>query len=272
MISKKYEGQCDVDGYIRIGSTRIISYSSGILKGSDVIFEVVFECLVCNPVEGMLIDCQVKNITKAGIRADVPEGPDEISPVVIFVARDHHVNSSYFASIQSGQNIKIRVIGSRFELNDKYVSVIAELVEEKYKFTKKQISENIQISSASGFSKTMKIIPKKKTIIKPLTSIISEEPAEPVEAEEIKLSAPGLQEDIEKQEIEKTAQVEEVQPSFKPASINVNLPEINVQDNVEKVLSPEMPIPLPEPVVEPVIATTTQKRTIKRKPILKIKE
>ena len=30
-----------------------------------------------------------------------------------------------------GDKIKVRVIGQRFELNDKYISVIAELIEDK---------------------------------------------------------------------------------------------------------------------------------------------
>jgi len=76
----------------------------------------------------MLIDCIARNITKAGIRAELG---DDISPVVIFIARDHNYLSDYFNSISENDNIKVRVIGQRFELNDKYVSVIAEIVEQK---------------------------------------------------------------------------------------------------------------------------------------------
>ena len=53
------------------------------------------------------------------------------SPVVVFVARDHRHLNDYFNSIAEGDSIKVRVIGQRFELNDRYVSVIAEVVEQR---------------------------------------------------------------------------------------------------------------------------------------------
>jgi hypothetical protein len=37
----------------------------------------------------------------------------------------------YFSTIEEGSKFTARVIGQRFELNDKYVSIIAELVEPK---------------------------------------------------------------------------------------------------------------------------------------------
>lgn len=131
IISSQIEGKCAVEGYIKPGSINILTYSNGILNGDNITFEVVFECLVCSPVEGMHIDAIAKNITKAGIRAETNE---DISPVVIFIARDHHYKSehiTYFSSIQENDNIKIRVIGQRYELNDKYISVIGELIKPK---------------------------------------------------------------------------------------------------------------------------------------------
>ena len=116
VIASEIEGKCIVEGYIKPNSTKILTYSSGEISGINVIFEVVFECFVCSPVEGMHIKCIAKNITKAGIRAETPEEP---SPVVIFVARDHHTTKPYFAKVQPNDNITVRVIGQRFELNDK---------------------------------------------------------------------------------------------------------------------------------------------------------
>ena len=130
VIASEIEGKCIVEGFVKPLSTKILSYSSGEINGVNVMFEVVFECLVCSPVEGMHIRCVVKNITKAGIKAETEEDP---SPVIIFVARDHHNTSAYFANVKVDETIKVRVIGQRFELNDKYVSIIAELVEPKKK-------------------------------------------------------------------------------------------------------------------------------------------
>jgi hypothetical protein len=87
MIAYQMDGKCVVEGYIKPNSIKIISYSNGIIKGDEVAFEVVFECLVCLPVEGMHITAIAKNITKAGIRAEINE---EHSPLIIFIARDHN--------------------------------------------------------------------------------------------------------------------------------------------------------------------------------------
>ena len=129
-IKSNFEGKCLVEGFIKPNSAKIITYSTGIIyRGSSVSFEVIFECEVCFPVEGMLVSCVAKNITKAGIRA---ESATEVpSPVVVFIAKDHHYNVSHFNDVKEGDKINVRVIGQRFELNDKFVSIIGELVKEK---------------------------------------------------------------------------------------------------------------------------------------------
>ena len=126
-IKNKYEGKCSKEGFIKPNSIKLVTYSSGLLKNGKIEFDVVYECFICKPVEGMIIqNCIVKNVTKAGIRAETKE---EVSPVVIFISRDHHYQNSDFGSINENDSIIIRVIGIRYELNDKYISIIAEYVD-----------------------------------------------------------------------------------------------------------------------------------------------
>lgn len=127
IISLDIEGKCILQGFVKPGSVKVQNYSSGIILTDKILFNVTIECYVCNPVEGMIINCIADNITKAGIRAVISK---ENSPLLIFVARDHNYMSSYFNSINENDNIKIKVIGQRFELNDKYISIIASLVED----------------------------------------------------------------------------------------------------------------------------------------------
>lgn len=121
-----YEGKCLVEGFVKPGSTNIVTHSSGIIQSTNILFTVVFECQVCFPVEGTLISCIAKNITKAGIRGESAD--EKPSPIVVFIARDHHFNVKQFSNIQEGDKFNARVIGQRFELNDKYISIIAELI------------------------------------------------------------------------------------------------------------------------------------------------
>ena len=122
------EGKCIDEGYIRPNSIKIVSYSAGVIIGNNVIFNILFECLVCRPVEGMRFRALVKNVTKAGIRAEINETK---SPVVVFIARDHHYKSKEFALLKEGDDVNVRVIGIRYELNDEYISIIGELVAKK---------------------------------------------------------------------------------------------------------------------------------------------
>ena len=129
-ISFHYEGKCVVEGFIKPQSTKIITYSSGTIKrGNLVSFDVVFECQVCFPVEGTNISCIAKTNTKAGITAESAD--EKPSPIIVFIARDHHYFSSQFNDVKEGDKINIRVIGQRFELNDKFVSIIGELVRQQ---------------------------------------------------------------------------------------------------------------------------------------------
>ena len=133
-IKRKLEGnlynKCTKEGYIRNNSIVILSYSSGVIEADNVIFDVMFECEICHPVEGQIIKCQVKNITRAGIRA-IYNSKDIKSPITIFIARDHHYNNEEFSKITETQDITIQVIGIRYELNDETISVLGELKKTK---------------------------------------------------------------------------------------------------------------------------------------------
>jgi|TARA_Y200000002_G_scaffold311291_1_gene268294 DNA-directed RNA polymerase subunit E'/Rpb7 len=135
-LAKQLEGKCSVEGYIKPGTIKIITYSSGLIETSSILFEIVLECQICLPVENMLIKCKALNITKAGIRAQLNEEP---SPLIIFIARDHHYkNPELFSSIKESDEIIVKIIGQRFELNDPAISVIAELIDFEKKIKKKK--------------------------------------------------------------------------------------------------------------------------------------
>ena len=105
-VLNELSGKCAKEGYIKYNSINILTHSSGIINDNNVIFDVVFEAQVCHPVEGMKLKCIVKNTTKAGIRAEINE---EISPIVIFVARDHYYEDDYFSSRKEGDIITINI-------------------------------------------------------------------------------------------------------------------------------------------------------------------
>ena len=121
---KELEGKCRKEGYIRPNSSTIVSYSTGLLKGDSVMYDVIYSVDACFPYENMELMCKIKNITKIGIRGVIT---DTYNPIVLFISREHNANKN-FEDYEEGQTIKIRVIGHRFELNDEFISVIGEIL------------------------------------------------------------------------------------------------------------------------------------------------
>ena len=125
------EGKCISEGYVQPKSVSIVNYSSGMVKGDKIEFCVVFQCKTCLPVEGMWIyQCKVKSVTKAGIHANVFDEQNNI-PATVFVVRDHFMELPYFNTIKENDTIDIRVIGTRFELNDSCIEVLGNLIQNK---------------------------------------------------------------------------------------------------------------------------------------------
>ena len=127
-LKELHEGKCIAEGYVKKNSIKIITYSSGKICTSGILYEIAFECYVCFPVEGQLLNCIATNITKAGIKATSLESP---SPFVVFISRDHQLSNKKFNTISEKDHFIARIIGQRFELNDPYISIIAEIDEKK---------------------------------------------------------------------------------------------------------------------------------------------
>jgi len=127
-ISADVEGRWIVEGYVKPKSINITSYSSGKVNGNLVEYHATFECMICNPVEGMVVYAIVKTITKAGIHAKVIDDEDN-EPITVFIARDHHINNTLFDEVKENAKIKVTIIGNRFELNDTTICTIGYIKE-----------------------------------------------------------------------------------------------------------------------------------------------
>jgi len=121
---KRIERKCRNEGYVRMGSASVLTYSTGLLTSDSIIYNVAYTVDVCFPYENMEIECKIKNITKIGIRAVISE---HNNPIVMFISREHNPDKD-FDQYKEGQIINVKVLGHRFELNDEYISVIGELL------------------------------------------------------------------------------------------------------------------------------------------------
>jgi len=162
------EGRCITEGFIKPHSTRIIDFKCGKIIAKNVQFNIVIECHVCNPRAQSVISCVAKNITQAGIRA---LSDDEYSPIVVYITRDFGVDSdkTYYNSIKEGDKINIKVIGKRFEMNDKHIQIIGFLVHPK--------KERISVATPSHSKKSFVAVNASPS---PSSTTMTEEKEEPV--------------------------------------------------------------------------------------------
>jgi DNA-directed RNA polymerase subunit E'/Rpb7 len=128
LIQKKLHGKCNKNGLVRNNSIKLLNYSSGVVDHCKVVFHVNYECEVCNPVEGMVVKCIIKNITKAGIRAELEEYDNNKSPIVIFIAREHNNSKDAFLDLKENDKITVKIVGVKYEINDEEICTIGEIL------------------------------------------------------------------------------------------------------------------------------------------------
>jgi len=124
-INKTIGGKCIEEGYIKPNAIKIINISCGIINNFNIRYSVVYECLVCYPSEGMVINCKATSITTGGIKAVIQEYEHE-SPMIVFIARE--ISQGQINNISEGDVFNAKIIGVHFELNDTYVSILAKIV------------------------------------------------------------------------------------------------------------------------------------------------
>jgi len=126
-IHRFFEGRCISEGFVQPQSSKILRTSCGLFRGSDVIYSIVFQCNICIPFDGMQIECSVRDITKAGVRGAAKH--EIMSPFVVFVPRDPNIVNPMLNKMKMDDTFVASVIGFRYEINDKFISIIANIVD-----------------------------------------------------------------------------------------------------------------------------------------------
>lgn len=141
-LKSKVEGKCDSFGYIKPDSAQIIKRSIGMLAQSDfrglAEYRIVYSVDVCNPVEGMIVKCIVRNINKMGLFCELAE--ESPSPLSLILAKQHHLKNDKFELVKINDIISVEVVGIKFNYNDTNISCIGKL--SSHDLTMEQEMEN----------------------------------------------------------------------------------------------------------------------------------
>jgi DNA-directed RNA polymerase subunit E'/Rpb7 len=129
-LKLKVEGICSRHGYIRKDTIEIHKICIGRIEliglNGNTEFDVMFYADICNPLLGSILRCKVSNINKFGILAEA-EGVIE----AIIAKNSVNIHSDIdLDKIRIGDDILIEVIGKKYELNDKKISLIGRAVKD----------------------------------------------------------------------------------------------------------------------------------------------
>lgn len=143
-------GKCSKEGYISTSHVKVIEYSAPKCVSFNAIYDVVYEFEVYNPCEGQELLAKVSNITKIGIKAVVSMN-SHLNPVTVFASRLHNEGiimkddnieleqDVYNSKDVYSENdiIRVKVIGSRYEVNDSSVYILGKIIGKKNSKSKK---------------------------------------------------------------------------------------------------------------------------------------
>ena len=124
MLKQQYEGKCNKDGYIMEDSVSIVKrslpYVYGSQMNSNIKYTIVYKANVCCPMTDNIIKCKIDKINKLGVLCIK-------QPLTIIVAKEFHKNTNIFKNLKEGDEIEIKIIDKKFNVNDKNIQVIARL-------------------------------------------------------------------------------------------------------------------------------------------------
>lgn len=133
LLRVKYEGKCSHHGYILPNSIVISKYSAGLVLdvslNGDIIFNVLYFAEVCNPSIGSIIAAKIVNTNQFGILAESGINIKGIfTPILECI-----VPLKFSQDIDAKVNdvINIEILGKKYQLNDKQMSIVGKIVSAK---------------------------------------------------------------------------------------------------------------------------------------------
>ncbi len=149
-LKTKVEGICSKHGYIKHDSIEIYKITPGVVElislAGNIVFDVYFYADICNPMIGSVLNASVSNINRFGILAEAGYFlKDEYVSILEIIIAKNSVNIQSdinLDDVKIGDEIKIEIIGKKFELGEKKISAIGRAVKDKT--IKKKVTTQIE--------------------------------------------------------------------------------------------------------------------------------
>jgi DNA-directed RNA polymerase subunit E'/Rpb7 len=123
-----YENKCNESGFIQKDSIELVKRTNGYISQyydlSNIQFNIIFKCQICNPSPNLIVDCKIVEIIKPGLIA-------ETFPLSIIIPIQLHTNKKIFSLLNIGDSITVKIMDSKFKKFEKEIQAVGTLVEGK---------------------------------------------------------------------------------------------------------------------------------------------
>ena len=118
-LKERLEQRCSPHGYVLPGTLELLTRSTGMVDSGrfsgEWAFLVKAKGRVLHPPEGSVVEVEVLKSNKMGIYAVYENA------IRIMVPRDLHLGDEEFDQVQVGENIRVEIQKSRFQLKDEFI-------------------------------------------------------------------------------------------------------------------------------------------------------
>lgn len=135
-VKSSLEGVCSRYGYIRPDSIVILKRSAGsFIKqhfNGHIKFDMICKAEVCNPAVGAVFQATVKNKNALGVHAEsdvvISGTPYPVLDIIIPKRSAGITSTLNLEELNIGDVINVEVLGKRYQLHDKKISIIGRAV------------------------------------------------------------------------------------------------------------------------------------------------
>lgn len=149
-LQKQFEGKFSKFGLIKEDTIDLLSVSLGSLEQNsfegNILFNVSFNCKICNPVIGNILLCKVANTNNFGILCSAEDDNKTIIDIIIPKKSIAIQSDIDLTNIKIGMNVYVEIIGRKPILNDTKIKCIGKIIktDNRSKVTPNLNNENIE--------------------------------------------------------------------------------------------------------------------------------
>jgi DNA-directed RNA polymerase subunit E'/Rpb7 len=125
-LRTKLENKCISSGFVKPGSLEILHRSMGGAENGrftgNYMFYVKLKCKVFHPETETNVLCRIIKVNKMGVYAVFDEA------MRILLPRDLHLGNVEFDNLTPDENVIVKVLRSRFQTNDPYISSVGMFI------------------------------------------------------------------------------------------------------------------------------------------------